>query len=157
MESPRAAVPAQLGAYGLLVRTAGVPDETWLRVVEGRPVSGATTQFLAWCADRLAAQGKTALLLVWDQASWHLSREVLAWLRAHNRQVKATGHGVRIVMCTLPTKSPWLNPLEPTWVHGKRRVAEPAATLTAEALTARVYAAFDCPPEPPLAMPQQVA
>ncbi len=149
--------PKALACYGLLVRAADAPEEVWLRFVDGRPVSGVTTSVLAWCAARLAARGKRALLLSWDQAAWHLSREVRAWLRAHNRQVKVTGQGVRIVMCPLPKKSPWLNPMEPKWVHGKRRVVEPAATLPPEVLEARVYAAFNCPPAPHLAMPQQVA
>jgi hypothetical protein len=72
--------PKALACYGLLVRHwqgTGERDEgLWLRFVEGRPVSAITTQFLAWCCDRLAAQGKTALLLVWDNASWHISKAV---------------------------------------------------------------------------------
>ena len=37
--------------------------------------------------------------------------------------------GVRILLCYLPTKSPWLNSIEPEWVHGKRQVLEPACVL----------------------------
>src|SRR5262245_44352859 len=32
-----------------------------------------------------ARQGKKTLLIVWDNASWHISREVRQWVRAHNR------------------------------------------------------------------------
>jgi hypothetical protein len=53
----------------------------------------------------------------------------------------------RIIPCYLPIKSPWLNPIEPRWGHGKRRVVEPAGLLTAAELRARVCAAFDCPAE----------
>ena len=95
-----------------------------LRCVDGRPVSTVTTQFLAWLTDRVAAEGKTALLMVWANASWHVSHAVRAWLKTHNRRVKREG-GCRIVVCPLPSKSPWLNRIEPTWVHGKRAVAEP--------------------------------
>lgn len=67
--------PKALACYGLLVRqwdTAGQRDERMLlRFVDGRPVSALTTQFLAWCCARLAAHEITALLLVWDNASWH--------------------------------------------------------------------------------------
>ena len=49
------------------------------------------------------------MLLVWDNASWHDSQIVRTWLRAHNRQVKQTGQGVRLLACYLPVKSPWLN------------------------------------------------
>ena len=93
-----------------------------------------------------------ALLLVWDNAPWHVSRAVRQWIRAHNRQVKRSGRGVRIVACYLPSKSPWLNAIEPKWVHSKRRVAEPARLLTAQELADRVCAAFDCPHDPHLAL-----
>jgi hypothetical protein len=50
------------------------------RFVDGRPVSAVTTQFLGWLTNRRAAEGKTALLLVWDNASWPVSPAVRAWL-----------------------------------------------------------------------------
>ena len=147
-----------LACYGLLVRgTGAAPDEVWLRFVDGRPVSAITTQFLAWCCERLAVAGRTALLLVWDNASWHLSREVRAWLHAHNRQVKQDGHGVRIVSCFLPSKSPWLNPIEPKWAHAKRAVVEPARLLPAHELADRVCAYFGCCHEDHLTMTKDVA
>ena len=60
----------------------------WLRFVAGRPVSAVTIDFLAWCSAQLAAQGFTALLLIWDNASWHRSQAVRHWIRQHNQQVK---------------------------------------------------------------------
>jgi hypothetical protein len=93
--------PKALACYGLLVRSAapqgGWHERVWLRFVDGRPVSAITTQFLAWCCERLRADGTTALLLVWDNASWHGSAQVRAWIHAHNRRVKQDGVGVRIV------------------------------------------------------------
>lgn len=153
--------PVALACYGLLARWAApggaVHEAVWLRFVDGRPLSALTTQFLAWCAEQAAAVGKTALLLVWDNAGWHISREVRAWLRAHNRAVKARGQGVRIVSCLLPSKSPWLNPIEPTWVHAKRRVVEPARLLSAQELADRACAALDCPHHPHLPLPEKAA
>jgi hypothetical protein len=128
-----------------------------LRFVAGRPLSGVTTQYLAWCCARAVALGKTALLLVWDNASWHVSAAVRTWLRANNQQVKATGAGVRILVCPLPTKSPWLNPIEPKWVHGKRAVVEPDGLLPAAVLEERVCDYYGCPVEPHLTIPQAVA
>jgi len=149
--------PKALACYGRLVRWAAADghraEATWLRFVAGRPVSARTTEFLAWCCDQLAVAGKEALLLVWDNAPWHGSRVVRQWIRAHNRQVKTTGRGVRLVNCYLPSKSPWLNPIEPQWAHGKRRVVEPARLLSAAELRARVCAAFDCPEEALLGLP----
>jgi transposase len=148
--------PKALACYGLLLRAADA-DRMLLRFVDGRPVSAVTTRFLAWCCDRLQAEGKTALLVVWDNAAWHVSREVRAWIRAHNRDARATGRGVRIVSWPLPSKSPWLNPIEPKWLHGKRRVAEPARLLPARELADRVCAAFGCAHEPHLSLAEDAA
>jgi hypothetical protein len=126
--------PKALACHGLLL---GETNTVWLRFLDGRPVSASTTEFLTWCADKLAAQGQRALLLVWDNAGWHISHAVRQWVRDHNRQVKRQGAGVRIVSCLLPSKSPWLNPIEPKWVHSKRRTVEPARLLSARCRRAR--------------------
>ncbi len=150
--------PKALACYGLLVRaTPTRPEHMLLRFVTGRPVSAVTTQFLHWCCERLAAQGKTAWLLIWDNASWHKSQEVRTWIRTHNRQVKQTGSGVRILPCLLPIKSPWLNPIEPKWIHGKRAVVEPERLLPAQELAERVCDYFGCNHEPHLSIPKKVA
>ena len=150
-----------MACYGLLVRWAESAgswhEEALLRFVDGRPVSTLTTQYLAWCCTELQAIGKQALLLIWDNAAWHVSHEVRTWIRRHNRKVKLAGYGVRILACYLPSKSPWLNAIEPKWVHGKRRVVEPARLLSANELIDRVYAAFDCDHHPILAIPAQAA
>ncbi len=134
------AQPKALACYGLL-RTD--QDRVLLRFVEGRPVSLVTTTFLAWVAHRLAKDGKRVWVLVWDNAAWHVSRAVQAWIGRHNRTVKRTG-GVRILVCRLPVKSPWLNPIEPRWLHGKRAIVEPDRTLTAYELMDRVHQHFRC-------------
>jgi transposase len=153
--------PKALACYGLLVRWAdgagGWREQVWLRFVDGRPVSAVTTQYLAWCCTKLEELGKHALLLIWDNAAWHGSAAVRAWIREHNRRVKQTGAGVRLVSCSLPVKSPWLNPIEPRWAHGKRRVAEPARLLPAAELAERVCAAFGCAHEPHLTVSQDAA
>jgi DDE superfamily endonuclease len=147
--------PKALACYGLLLLGGETTaDAVWLRFVEGRPVSGQTIPFLAWCLDKLAQAGKKALLLIWDNASWHVSRAVRDWIKAHNRAVKQSRQGVRLVICRLPSKSPWLNRIEPRWTHGKRRVVEPARLLSAQELMDRVYAAYGCPHLPLLPMPQ---
>jgi len=146
--------PKALACYGLLCPE---PGRIWVRFVDGQPVSAITTQFLDWCGKKLEAEGKTALLLVWDNASWHVSREVRAWLRQHNRQVKEAGKGVRIITCQLPIKSPWLNPIEPHWVHSKRAVVEPDRLLPARKLAELVCTYFNCTYEAHLTIPKEVA
>ena len=126
-----------------------------LRFVDGRPVSPVTCAFLAWVAEQLAADGMRVLALVWDNASWHISQQVRTWLRQHNRRVKTAGSGCRLLVGRLPSRSPWLNAIEPKWVHGKRAVVEPARKLTAAELQQRLCAFYGTPLLQPLA--QQVA
>ena len=149
-----------LACYGLLARCPADPaweEQLWLRFVADRPVSALTVQFLEWSCTKLEAAGKKALLLIWDNASWHISQEVQGWIRAHNWAVRQSGRGVRIVVCALPVKSPWLNPIEPKWVHGKRAVAEPQGLLSMEEMERRICAYFACEPEPHLALPALAA
>jgi hypothetical protein len=132
--------PKALCCYG--VRRADTGGML-VRFVDGRPVSPVTEDFLAWVCECLAAEGKTALLLIWDNASWQISPRVRAWIRAHNRQVKQAG-GVRIVACRLPSKSPWLNAIEPKWAHAKKAIVEPDRLLTAPEVKHRVCEYYGC-------------
>ena len=150
--------PKALACYGLLLKDYNQDQsQMLLRFVDGQPVSDASISFLAWCCDQLEADGKQALLMVWDNASWHISRRVRSWLREHNRAVKAAQKGVRIVSCLLPIKSPWLNPIEPHWLHAKRSITEPDRPLTYQEIPERVCAYFDCPHEDHIAIPKKSA
>jgi hypothetical protein len=138
--------PKALSCYGLLE-----PDSKTIRLrfVDGRPVSHVTTAFLEWLCQQVQRQGQRVLVLIWDNASWHVSKQVRSWLQQHNRSVLAAERegnaGVRIIPCWLPTKSPWLNRIEPHWVHGKRAIVEPARLLTAQEVESRVCEYFGCP------------
>jgi len=145
-----------LACYGLLVRE-GEAEQVWLRFVDGRPVSALTIEFLAWLCDKTQALGKRVLALVWDNASWHRSKAVRAWVRLRNQHVKRAGQGVRLLICPLPTKSPWLNPIEPKWLHAKRRILEPDGTLSMNELAERICAAFNCTHEAHLSIPEKVS
>jgi DDE superfamily endonuclease len=153
--------PKALACYGLLLSCPAapetLPEQVWLRFVENRPLSPLTTQYLAWCCDKLEKCGKRALILIWDNASWHISQEVRTWIRVHNRQVRQQGRGVRIVACYLPSKSPWLNRIEPHWMHGKRNIVEPARLLSAQEVVDRVCTHFGCDHEPHLTITEKVA
>jgi hypothetical protein len=132
--------PKALSCYGLLRAATG---RMMLRFVSGRPVSQVTEDYLAWVCEQLRAEGKTALLLVWDNAAWHASKRVRRWIKDHNRTARGAG-GVRIVACFLPVKSPWLNPIEPKWAHGKRAIVEPARLLAANEVRTRVCDYYGC-------------
>lgn len=150
-----------LACYGTLLSCpatpAALPEPVWLRFVQDRPISALTIGFLEWICAKLQTLGMAVWCLIWDNASWHLSHAVRTWIEAHNRQVKQTGQGVRILPCYLPVKSPWLNRIEPRWRHAKRRLVEPDRLLSAAEVEERVCAQFGCSGEPHLAIPENVA
>jgi transposase len=140
--------PKALACYGLWLPKH---ERMLLRFVEGRPVSAVTCAFLGWAAEQLAKESVRVLVMIWDNASWHVSQEVRRWIKAHNRHVKAAGSGCRLLVCRLPSRSPWLNAIEPRWAHGKRAVAEPERKLTAEELKQRLGTYYQAPSIQPLA------
>jgi hypothetical protein len=85
------------------------------------------------------------------------STNFCTWLHTHNRRVKQIGKGVRVLSCLLPTKSPWLNPIEAKWVHGKQAVVEAERLLSASELESRVYADFGCSLQDHLVLPEKAA
>ena len=129
-----------MACYGLWLPAR---ERMLLRFIDGRPVSAVTCAFLAWAAEHLAAEGVRVLALVRDDASWHVSQEVRDWIRRHNRRAKAQG-GCRPLVCRLPSRSPWLDSIEPKWVHGKRAVVEPERKLTAAELEQRLCEHYRC-------------
>ena len=153
--------PKALACYGLLVShshsEAGGQESIWLRFVEGRPVSELTMAFLEWSCQKIEQLGKKVLALIWENAGWHVSRRLRRCITEHNRAVKKAGRGVRILVCQLPTTSPWLNPIEPYWAHGKHQVVEPNGRVPAGELERGVCAYFDCPLEDHLVIPKQAA
>src|SRR5215813_7734171 len=148
-------VPAQdpagnaVACYGRYVPPAN--QLVW-RVVRGRPVSAVTCAVLAGLAVSCTAQGQRARLLVWDHASWQVRQAVQAWINTHHRHAKPWG-ACRFMVCRLPSKSPWLNPHAPKWVHGKRAIVAPARVLSMVELIQRVCAYYQCELTDPLAQP----
>jgi hypothetical protein len=142
--------PQALACYGLWCDRQ---QEMFLRFVTGRPVSVVTTAFLDWTCRELGQRGHRVLVLIWDNASWHVSAEVREWIAAHNAAAKQRGEGVRILVVGLPTKSPWLNKIEPKWQHGKEAIVERDEVLTAVEMEARVCAYYDTPVQEHLVQP----
>jgi hypothetical protein len=148
--------PKALSCSGLLLRRAGQAEEIWRRFVVGRPLSASTTPFLDWCCPQREALGVPVWALIWDNASWHVRKAVRAWIRAHHRPVKLPGRGARILVCYLPVKSPWLNPIEPTWIHSKRAIVAPTRLLSAQEVADRGCAYQRCSHEPHLTLPDPI-
>ena len=137
--------PQARAGSGVWRRCAGQAEQSWLRFVDGRPVSAVTIPFRDWCCDQWEAAGGRGWALIGDHASWHVSPAVRGGSRTHHRPVKRAGHGIRLLACSLPRTSPWLTPIEPTWIHGKRAIVAPTRLLTAQEVAERVCAHFDCP------------
>lgn len=117
-------------------------EQMELAFCSGQPNSDFTLAFLSQLISATIRAGKQVAVVVWDHASWHKSKRVKIWVRSHNQQVKQQG-GVRLILWLLPKKSPWLNPIEPRWLHGKRAVLEPGSDdLTPDILTQRLCAYY---------------
>jgi hypothetical protein len=65
--------PKALACYGLWCDRG---QQVFSRFVTGRPVSHVTRAFVEWTCGELAKQGEKVLVLIWDNASWHVSEEV---------------------------------------------------------------------------------
>ena len=134
-----APAPQALACDGLRLRPEPPPaEQMWRRFVTGRPVRAVTIAGLAWCSAPLAAQGFTALRWSWDHAAWHRRQAMRHWRRQPKQRVKRGAEGVRLIVCHWPSTRPWLNPMAPTWVPGKRAVSAPDRRLSAAELAARV-------------------
>jgi transposase len=130
--------PDAICCYGLLRNDTG---RIMVRFVEDRPVGDVTIQFLSWACEVVGREGKTVLIVVWDEASWHRADAVSGWVRGHNEHARQAG-GVKLVICELPVASPWLNNIEPCWTHAKKAIMEPDRKLTAQEITTRVCEHF---------------
>jgi transposase len=128
-----------IACYG--AREAG-SQERYLFFAGGQPDTLTTIEFLERLLTLAADKAKRVLAIIWDRASWHKSRDLFIWIRRHNRNAKEKG-GVRLLTCLLPSKSPWLNPVEPLWLHAKRKVASPHELLSVDELKARILPLFD--------------
>lgn len=114
----------------------------YLYPCEKRPVSDETIHFLQWIMQAAAVEGKKVVIIVWDNATWHTSAKVKRWIRRYNAIAKQK-RLPRLLVCPLPKRSPWLNPIEPHWLHAKKKVCEPGnADLEPRELNRRVYAAL---------------
>jgi transposase len=67
------------------------------------------------------AADKRVLVVIWDNASWHTAKALRRWYYRYNQVAKRTGQ-VRLLLVALPSRSPWLNPLEPIFGQAKRRI-----------------------------------
>jgi transposase len=132
-----------LACYGALRHDT---RQVYLHFHPGQPDSEATIDYLKRLLALARSLGKAYLVVIWDNASWHLSRKVRAWLKAYKAHAKLT-RAVRLLVFNLPSKSPWLNPIEPHWIHAKRQTLEPSIVpLKPHELRLRLFQYFRTKP-----------
>jgi transposase len=112
---------------------------------DGQPNSEHTIHHLTSLLQVARKACKRVAVVVWDHASWHKSKRVRTWVREHNLRAKSNGD-VRLLTFLLPKKSPWLNSIEPRWVHAKRKVCEPDGEISPEEMQRRLCAHFETEP-----------
>jgi hypothetical protein len=128
-----------LACFGAVRQDTG---ERVLYFSDGQPDTERTILMLERLLEVARREKKRVLAIVWDRASWHKSQKLKEWQRQHNRTAKRDGD-VRLLICLLPVKSPWLNPMEAHWVHAKRAVAQPDGELSVAELQHRLCAHFE--------------
>jgi transposase len=96
-------------------------QEAFLHWATGQPDSEETVQFLEALMTHCTQNGLRFIVLTWDKASWHTSKRTRNWIRAYNRRAKEKPC-TRLIVCQLPTRSPWLMPLEPIFGWTKHQV-----------------------------------
>ena len=124
---------------------AAMDDETqeaFLSWAEGQPNSEVTVEYLEALMRYWTQKGKRFIALFWDKASWHTSHRTRGWIREYNRRAKREGL-TRLIVCYLPTRSPWLMPLEAVFGWVKHEVLGDRSFETVAELQAAVERAFE--------------
>ena len=141
-EAPETEPDKALACYGAVRHDT---QQVCFSFSSSRPVSEETWKFVQALLAVARAEGKQVLVIIWDNAGWHLSKRLRQWIRLHNQTAKATGD-VRLLTHLLPLKSPWLNPIEPRWIHAKRAICEPDGDLSVDETKRRLCAHFGTQP-----------
>lgn len=126
-----------VAVYGVLRHS---DREMRVLCTDGQPDGRRTQTFLRWLLREAFHRGKKWLLVVWDNASWH--KCLKRWAATYNRRAATTGR-TRLLLFFLPSRSPWLNPIEPHWLHCKRAVYSVERTPTTRELKKTVHLYFD--------------
>ena len=120
-------------------------EQVYLYFSDGQPNSEHMWVFIMVLLELARQEAKSVVVLIWDNASWHISKRIRQWIRAYNQAAKLAGEP-RLLVHELPVNSPWLNPIEPCWVHAKRAVCQPDGDLSPTELRRRLCAHFNTEP-----------
>lgn len=96
-------------------------QESFLQWADGQPNSDRMIVYLEALMAHWTRKGKRFIVLFWDRASFHTSNRIRRWIRDYNRRAKEEGF-TRLIPFWLPSRSPWLMPLEAVFGAVKHRV-----------------------------------
>lgn len=116
-------------------------QESFLRWADGQPNSERMISFLEQLMVHWTQREKRFIVLFWDRASFHTSGRVRRWIRDYNRRAKEQGL-TRLIPFWLPSRSPWLMPLEAVFGSVKHRVLGNCTFETLAQLRLAVELAF---------------
>ena len=128
-----------IACFGAVCQQSG---QRYFYFADGQPNTECTISMIKALLSVAQSKSKRVLVILWDRATWHRSQRLKRWLRDHNSLAKLADDGVRLLTYLLPIKSPWLNPMEPIWLHAKRKVAQFDGSLSVAILKARLCAYF---------------
>jgi hypothetical protein len=131
----------QVDTSALFVALDDESQQSLLHWAQGQPNSDEMVLFLEKLTAHYKAQGKRFIVLFWDKASWHTSKQTRRWIRTYNRKAKQFGWP-RLLVCYHPTRSPWLMPLESIFGWVKHQVLGGRFFQTVSALQQAVELAF---------------
>ena len=126
-----------VAVYGVLRHS---DREVRVLCTHGQPNGQRTQTFLRWLLREASRRKKKWLLVIWDNASWH--KCLKRWAATYNRRAAKSGN-TRVLLFFLPSRSPWLNPIEPHWLHCKRAIYSVDQTPTPQELMETVHLYFD--------------
>jgi hypothetical protein len=66
-------------------------DDVLLYFSDGQPTSLQMWLFIIGLLAVARHEGRRVVVMIWDNASWHKSRDLRGWIRAYNRAAKITG------------------------------------------------------------------
>src|SRR6266498_2898075 len=109
--APETTPDKALICYGALRQDT---QQVYLHFTPQRPTSEQTWLFIGALLKIARREHKRLLVIIWDNAGWHLSNRLRHWLHDYNRRAKRRLLP-RLLIHFLPVHSPWLNPIEPRW------------------------------------------
>lgn len=99
-----------------------------------------TIAFLKWLVPQY--EHKKWLFLVWDNAGWHISRQVQGWIEEFN--IRAESKGLpRLDVLQLPSKAPWLNPIEAVWRAMRKHAINAVNWTCKQAMVKNIMSYFE--------------